>query len=61
MGLFSAKRLLLMYEAQKLPTNGREFMKFILEAYWVPKLLRFLLEWFAILTLVLMHGQQIVA
>lgn len=54
MGLFSAKRLLLMYEAQKLPTNGRECMKFILEACWVPKLLQFLLEWFAI-------GQQIMA
>lgn len=33
-------------------------MKFILEAYWVPKLLQFLLTWFAILTLVLIHGQQ---
>lgn len=61
MGLFLAKRSLRMYEAQKLPTNGRELMKFILEVYWVPKLLQFLLEWFAILTFVLMHGQQIVA
>lgn len=61
MGLFAAKRALLIYEAQKLPTNGRELMKFILEASWVPKLLQFLLEWFAILTLVLMHGQQIMA
>lgn len=39
MGLFSAKHSLLMYEAQKLPTNGRELMKFILQVYWVPKLL----------------------
>lgn len=61
MGLFSAKHSLLMYEAQKLPTNGRELMKFILQVYWLPKLLQFLLEWFAILTLVLRHGQQIVA
>lgn len=42
-------------------SNGREFMKFILEACWVPKLLQSLLEWYAILALVLMHGQQIVA
>lgn len=48
-----------MNETQKAPTIRREFMKFILEAYWIPKLLQLLLTWFAILTLVLMHGQQI--
>lgn len=59
MGLFSAKGLLLIYEAQKLPSNRKEFMKFILEGYWFLELLQFFLALFAILTLALMWGQQI--
>ena len=46
-----------MSETQKLPTNRRKLMEFILEGSWFPKLLQFLLAWFANLTLVLMHGQ----
>lgn len=60
MGYFSAKSLMLIYETHKLSTNRREFTKFTLGASWFPKLFWILLACFAILTLVLMPGQQVV-